>query len=83
MRSQMYIPEWEIENAIVWNPALVEISGSLEKLSFIENQRYLKNTGRYIDILFQSNEKLVIVEVNYRRLKAGGIPLHRIPIEKM
>ena len=22
-------------------------------------------------------------EVNYRRLKAGGIPLHRIPIEKM
>jgi hypothetical protein len=21
-------------------------------------------------------------EVNYRRLKAGGIPLHRIPIEK-
>jgi hypothetical protein len=21
-------------------------------------------------------------QVNYRRLKAGGIPLHRIPIEK-
>lgn len=63
MRSQMYIPEWEIENAIVWNPSLVEISGSLEKLSFIENQRYLKNTGRYIDILFKSNEKLVIVEI--------------------
>jgi hypothetical protein len=21
-------------------------------------------------------------DVNYRRLKAGGIPLHRIPIEK-
>lgn len=59
----MYIPEWEIENAIVWNPALVEISGRLEKLSFIENQKYLKNTGRYIDILFKSDDKLVIVEV--------------------
>lgn len=59
----MYIPEWEIENAIVWNPTLVEISGRLEKLSFIENQRYLKNTGRYIDILFKSDDKLVIVEV--------------------
>ncbi|MCZ7384623.1 MAG: hypothetical protein O8C63_07730 [Candidatus Methanoperedens sp.] len=59
----MYIPEWEIENAIVWNPSLVEISGRLEKLSFIENQKYLKNTGRYIDILFKSDDKLVIVEV--------------------
>ena len=59
----MYIPEWEIENAIVWNPSLVEISGRLEKLSFIENQKYLKNTGRYIDILFESDDKLVIVEV--------------------
>ncbi|MFZ3058737.1 MAG: hypothetical protein WA102_03265 [Candidatus Methanoperedens sp.] len=59
----MYIPEWEIENAIVWNPTLVEISGRLEKLSFIENQKYLKNTGRYIDILFKSDDKLVIVEV--------------------
>lgn len=59
----MYIPEWEIENAIVWNPTLVEISGRLEKLSFIETQKYLKNTGRYIDILFKSDDKLVIVEV--------------------
>ena len=24
----------------------------------------------------------IMPEVNYRRLKAGGIPLHRIPIEK-
>jgi len=59
----MYIPEWEIENAIVWNPSLVEISGRLENLSFIENQKYLKNAGRYIDILFESDDKLVIVEI--------------------
>ena len=25
----------------------------------------------------------ILIKVNYRRLKAGGIPLHRIPIEKM
>jgi hypothetical protein len=29
-----------------------------------------------------SSEFFIFGTVNYRRLKAGGIPLHRIPIEK-
>lgn len=63
----MYIPEWEVEKSIVWNPNLLEdsstLSGLFNGIQFIERQKYLKTLGRYIDILFKKEDKYIIVEV--------------------
>ncbi len=40
----------------------------------------IKHLGRVMEK--DGKEKLIPSQVNYRRLKAGGIPLHRIPIDK-
>jgi len=59
----MYIPEWEIEESIARNPGLLEISGRLEELELIERQKYLKETGGYIDLLFKKGRTYVVVEI--------------------
>ncbi len=61
--SGIYIPEWEIEDAIAWNPRIIEEPGVIEDLLFVERQKYLQNSGRYIDLLFKNHKKYLIVEV--------------------
>jgi len=52
-----------IEDAIVWNPNLIEEPGVIEALSLVERQKYLKKSGRYIDLLFKNKKKYLIVEI--------------------
>lgn len=59
----MYIPEWEIEEAIVEKRGLIELPGIVSDLKLLERQKYLKNSGRYIDLLFKSDSNYVIVEL--------------------
>ena len=59
----MYIPEWEIEESLANNPNLLEISGRPKELKLIERQKYLKDIGRYIDLLFKKGRTYIIVEI--------------------
>lgn len=59
----MYIPEWEIEESLARNPDLLEISERPKGLKLIERQKYLKETGRYIDLLFKKDLSYIIVEI--------------------
>lgn len=61
--SGIYIPEWEIEDAIAWNPRCIEIPGIIDDLILLERQKYLKNSGRFIDLLFKNHKKYLIVEI--------------------
>lgn len=58
------IPEWEIEEAIVRNPAILGIETIFKKPKLIGEQVYLPDSGRFIDMLFQTEDKkYVIVEL--------------------
>ncbi len=48
----------------------------------IKNDDKCVSTGNVATIMTCYTDKNFSTLVNYRRLKAGGIPLHRIPIEK-
>ncbi|VVB96344.1 Uncharacterised protein [uncultured archaeon] len=61
--SGIYIPEWEIEDSIAWNPRCIEVPGIIEDFFLFERQKYLKNTGRFIDLLFKNHKKYLIVEI--------------------
>lgn len=69
----MYVPEWEVEESIIWNPDLIEVPSRLENLKLVERQRYLKNLGRYIDILFKNKDKYVIVEVKCNHIDQTSV----------
>jgi len=64
----MYLPEWEIEESIARDPNLIRIPHRLEDLELVERQRYLKKIGGYVDLLFKSHKRYVIVEVKSNRL---------------
>lgn len=68
----MYLSEWEIEDAIVWNHSIIE-DHQINNLKLVERQRYLKTLGRYIDILFRWNERYVIVELKAVRIDERSI----------
>lgn len=74
----MYIPEWEIEKAILWNPSLIEVPGILENLLFVDNQKYIKSIGRYIDVLFKNRDKYVIVEIKCVYIDQKSIILDQV-----
>ncbi len=58
----IYIPEWEIEIALIWNPDLLRIPRFTGKLEFIENQKRLNSNSR-IDILYKCSDNCVIAEI--------------------
>jgi transposase len=49
---------------------------------YIEEENLVRFIEAFVALLDLTLLRFVNAEVNYRRLKAGGIPLHRIPIEK-
>jgi len=55
----MRIPEWEIRDAICWNPKLLGINAKL-----VGFQIHLKGMEerKFIDILFKTKDKFLIVE---------------------
>lgn len=57
----MYAPEWEIEELLAHNPELLGFPS--KKLKLIERQKYLKKSGRYIDLLFKKDNAYLIVEI--------------------
>lgn len=57
----MYIPEWEVEELLAYNPNLLGFPSN--ELKLIERQKYLAKQGRYIDLLFKRGEMYVVVEV--------------------
>jgi len=58
----MYLSEWEIEDAIAWSPSIIEIP-PYTGLRLKDRQRYLKTVGGYIDLLFEWQNRYVIVEL--------------------
>jgi hypothetical protein len=62
------IPEWEVEDALAWDPKLLDDFPEIHDIKLIQRQKYLPRLGRYIDLLFRSQDKLVLVEV-----KSGDI----------
>ena len=58
----MYLSEWEIEDAIAWNPSIIEIP-PYTGLRLKDRQRYLKTIGGYIDLLFEWQNRYVIAEL--------------------
>jgi len=57
----MYIPEWEIEELLTCNPDLLGFPSN--ELKLIERQKYLGETGKYIDLLYKHNDLYLIVEI--------------------
>ena len=91
----MYIPEWEIEELLACDPSLLGFS-PLEKTKLVERQKYLKDPGGYIDLLFKRGDSYFIVEVKSKfvdqesvitdqllRYKKGLSEELKIPIDKI
>jgi hypothetical protein len=57
----LYIPEWEIEELLVCNPEFLGFPS--KELKLVERQKYLKKSGRYIDLLFKRDGGYLIVEI--------------------
>jgi len=74
----MYIPEWEIEESLARNPFLLEISGRLEELELIERQKYLKEMGGYIDLLFKKGRTYVIVEIKSTLIDDESVVINQL-----
>ena len=72
----MYIPEWEVEELLKCNPALLGFP--LEDLKFVESQRYLTKSGRFIDLLFKNGDKYVIVEIKSPVIKDKAIVVDQL-----
>jgi len=58
----MHFPEWEIEESLASNPDLLGFD-SARRVELVERQKYLKNLGGYIDLLFKHGDVYLIVEV--------------------
>jgi hypothetical protein len=72
----MYIPEWEIEELLVHNPELIGFPSA--KLRLIERQKYLVNSGRYIDLLFKKENVYLIVEIKSVLIKDKAIVTNQV-----
>lgn len=58
------IPEWEIEEAIARSPSILGLGTSFQNPKLVGEQVYLPISGRFIDLLFLSEDKkYVIVEL--------------------
>ncbi len=58
------IPEWEIEEAIARTPAVLGLEKTFQNPKLVGKQVYLRRSGRFIDMLFVSEDKkYVIVEL--------------------
>lgn len=53
----MHIPEWQIKEAIAWHPDLIRLHSDFGEVKLVERQKYLKASGRYIDLLFKAGKK--------------------------
>src|SRR6266705_1157049 len=60
-----YIPEWQLQEVLSSDPALLEIPGRFEGLKVVAEQRYLPATGGYIDLLLKTKKPggLLVVEI--------------------
>lgn len=52
----LIIPEWEIEEAILRRPSILGLNDILKNPVLVGQQFYLTKTGRYIDLLFVSDD---------------------------
>ena len=57
----MHIPEWEVEELLKCNPALLGFASN--DIELVERQKYLAKSGRYIDLLFKHGDSYLIVEI--------------------
>lgn len=57
------LPEWQVELAIVDNLSLIRHPKLPTSFDRIENQYFLKNKGRYIDILLRNKNHFYIIEL--------------------
>jgi len=57
----MYSPEWELEELIARHPELLGLDP--KETMLIERQKYLKNSGQYVDLLFKNRDFYIVVEV--------------------
>lgn len=74
----MYIPEWEVEESIAWNPDLIGASFDVQGLKLVERQKYLKKLGRYIDILFKNQDRYIIVEVKCNQIDDTSVVTNQV-----
>jgi hypothetical protein len=72
------IPEWEVEDAIAWKPELLYDPPNLINMKLVQRQKYLPALGRYIDLLFRSHDKLILVEVKATCIKDDGVIYNQI-----
>ena len=58
------IPEWEIEEAIIRNPELLDLSNFCKNINLVSSQYYLSTSGRFIDLLYRcGTDYYIIVEL--------------------
>ncbi len=74
----MLIPEWEVEEAVASNPAILEMPPEMATLVLVERQRYLKSIGRYIDLLFKAHVSYVIVELKNKLIDDTSTVLQQV-----
>ena len=72
----MHIPEWEVEELLKCNPALLGFP--LEDLKLVESQKYLARPGRYIDLLFKNGDNYLIVEIKSPIIKDKAIVIDQL-----
>jgi hypothetical protein len=72
----MHIPEWEVEELLKCNPALLGFPS--QDLKLVESQKYLAKSGRYIDLLFKNRDNYLIVEIKSPTVKDKSIVVDQL-----
>lgn len=67
----MYIPEWEIEELLVRNSEFLGFPS--KELKLVKRQKYLEKSGRYIDLLFKTDDIYLIVEIKSTLVKEKSV----------
>lgn len=67
----LYIPEWEIEELLACNPEFLGFPS--KELKLVQRQKYLKKSGRYIDLLFKRDDIYLIVEIKSTFVKDKSV----------
>ncbi|MFW6173294.1 MAG: hypothetical protein ACOC5T_06065, partial [Elusimicrobiota bacterium] len=72
------IPEWEVEDAIAWRPELLDDPPTIRDIKLVQRQKYLPTLGRYIDLLFRSHDKFILVEVKATNINDDRVIYNQI-----
>jgi len=76
----MHIPEWEIEKILFHDPKILGFRP--KEVHLVQSQKYLRNCGKFIDLLFKKGDTYVIVEIKSTDIKDESVIFDQLLVYK-